>query len=166
MSERPIQEDDFGSAETDVIQAPVTPGGDADSHRLLEFAQALPKAELHIHVEGSLEPEMVFALAERNGVQLSVASAADLRQRYAFSDLSSFLHLYYECMAVLTTRQDFAELSAAYLRRAVHDGVRHVEMFFDPQAHTSRGIALDIVVDGLLDGFATVAADSTRPAAC
>ena len=127
---------------------------------MLEFAEALPKAELHIHVEGSLEPEMVFALAKRNGVRLSDASVADLRRRYAFSDLSSFLHLYYECMAVLSTRQDFAELSAAYLRRAVHDGVRHVEMFFDPQAHTSRGIALDTVVDGLLDGFAAVAADS------
>jgi adenosine deaminase len=123
------------------------------------FAEALPKAELHIHIEGSLEPEMVFALAERNDVPLEDASVDDLRRRYAFSDLSSFLQLYYAGMAVLRTREDFAELSEAYLRRAVAEGVRHVEMFFDPQAHTVRGVTLDPVLDGLLDGFAAVSAD-------
>lgn len=108
---------------------------------------------------------MVFALAERNGVALAdtplrVDSVAELRRRYSFSDLGSFLELYYECMAVLVTREDFAQLSEAYLRRALSDGVRHVEMFFDPQAHTVRGVALDTVIDGLLDGFAAVGEDS------
>ena len=86
---------------------------------MFELAAALPKAELHIHVEGSLEPEMVFALAERNGLTSPDRSVADLRRRYAFGDLASFLRLYYECMAVLVTRRDFAELTEAYLRRAV-----------------------------------------------
>ena len=126
---------------------------------MLEFVQALPKAELHIHIEGSLEPEMVFALADRNGVSLPDASVADLRRRYSFSDLGSFLRLYYECMSVLITREDFAQLSEAYLRRAVQDGVRHVELFFDPQAHTTRGVDIDTVIDGLQDGFAAVRAE-------
>ena len=117
-----------------------------------EFARALPKAELHIHVEGSLEPEMVFALAERNGVQPAAGSVAQLRERYRFDDLSSFLALYYESMTSLITRQDFADLTETYLRRAVDQGARHVELFFDPQAHTVRGIRLDTVIDGLLDG--------------
>jgi adenosine deaminase len=124
-----------------------------------DLVRTLPKAELHIHVEGSLEPEMVFTFADRNGVALPYASMDELRQRYRFDDLSSFLALYYECMAVLQTRKDFAELAETYLRRAVADGVRHVEMFFDPQAHTSRGIDMNTVIDGLLDGFAAVRQD-------
>ncbi len=121
-----------------------------------EFARALPKAELHIHVEGSLEPEMVFALADRNGVQPAAGTVAQLRERYRFDDLSSFLALYYESMNSLITRQDFADLTEVYLRRAVDQGVRHVELFFDPQAHTVRGIRLDTVIDGLLDGWQVV----------
>jgi adenosine deaminase len=99
---------------------------------------------------------MVFALAQRNGVDLDYSSVEDLRSRYDFADLASFLRLYYSGMSVLRTRADFAELAAAYLRRAVRDGVRHVEMFFDPQAHTARGVSVDTVIDGLLEGFAAV----------
>ncbi len=126
---------------------------------MFELAAALPKAELHIHVEGSLEPEMVFALAKRNGLTWPDRSVDDLRRRYAFGDLASFLRLYYEGMAVLVTRRDFAELTETYLRRAVGQGVRHVELFFDPQAHTTRGVDIDVVIDGLQDGFAAVQAD-------
>ncbi|MFH5823668.1 adenosine deaminase [Georgenia sp. AZ-5] len=110
----------------------------------------LPKAELHLHVEGTLEPEMAFALAERNGVQLPFAGVEDLRSRYAFTDLQSFLDLYYACMSVLRTRQDFEDLATAYLDRAHAQGVRHVEMFVDPQVHLRGGVALEDVLDGLL----------------
>lgn len=102
---------------------------------------------------------MVFALAERNGVNLPDRSVTDLRRRYQFDDLASFLRLYYECMAVLVTRRDFADLTEAYLRRALRDGVRHVELFFDPQAHTARGVDIDTVIDGLQDGMAAVRAE-------
>jgi adenosine deaminase len=112
-----------------------------------------PTAELHLHVEGTLEPELVFELAERNGVQLPYAGIEDLRSRYAFTDLQSFLDLYYACTAVLRTRRDFHDLAAAYLERAAADGVRHVEMSFDPQAHTTRGVPVDDVIDGLLDAL-------------
>jgi adenosine deaminase len=114
----------------------------------------LPKAELHIHVEGSLEPEMVFALAERNAVTVPFTSVADLQARYSFADLQSFLDLYYACMKVLRTEQDFHDLATAYLKRAHAQGVRHVEMFFDPQAHTSRGVSIDSVIDGLISALA------------
>ena len=114
---------------------------------------SLPKAELHLHIEGTLEPEMVFDLAERNSIALPYSDVADLRARYRFDDLQSFLDLYYACMEVLRTRVDFADLTEAYLRKAAAQGVRHVEMFFDPQAHTSRGVPVDDVIDGLLDGF-------------
>jgi adenosine deaminase len=109
----------------------------------------VPKAELHLHIEGTLEPELAFALAARNGIDLPYANAAELRAAYAFEDLQSFLNLYYELMAVLRTEQDFADLAAAYLTRAAAQGVRHAEIFFDPQAHTSRGVALGTVVEGL-----------------
>lgn len=120
------------------------------------WIQRLPKAELHLHIEGSLEPEMVFALAHRNGIELPFASVNALRAAYRFSDLSSFLSLYYACMDVLRTRADFADLCEAYLTTAGDQGVRHVEMFFDPQAHTARGVQVDVVVDGLLEGFTRV----------
>lgn len=110
---------------------------------------ALPKAELHLHVEGTLEPEMVFALAARNGLTLPFGSVEALRRAHDFRDLGSFLGLYYDCMAVLRTAQDFHDLAEAYLRRAHADGIVHVEMFFDPQAHTSRGVALADVIAGL-----------------
>ncbi|MEU7549611.1 adenosine deaminase, partial [Streptomyces sparsogenes] len=109
----------------------------------------LPKAELHLHIEGTLEPELAFALAERNGVALPYASEDELRAAYSFTDLQDFLNLYYELMAVLRTEDDFADLTHAYLARARAQGVRHAEIFFDPQAHTARGVAIGTVIDGL-----------------
>ena len=115
----------------------------------------IPKAELHLHVEGTLEPELAFALAERNGVELPFADAAALREAYAFTDLQSFLDLYYELMAVLRTERDFFDLVDAYLTRAQADGVRHAEIFFDPQAHMARGVSFDVVVNGLHEALST-----------
>jgi adenine deaminase len=109
----------------------------------------LPKCELHIHIEGSLEPEMMFALARRNGIRLPYASVEALHQAYRFRNLQDFLDLYYRGMSVLVTEQDFYDLAWAYLERARADNVRHVEMFFDPQGHTSRGIAFATVIGGL-----------------
>ncbi|MGW5093278.1 adenosine deaminase [Streptomyces nodosus] len=109
----------------------------------------LPKAELHLHIEGTLEPETAFALAARNGVRLPYADAEQLRSAYAFEDLQSFLNLYYELTAVLRTEQDFEDLANAYLARAAAQGVRHAEIFFDPQAHLSRGVDMGTVVEGL-----------------
>jgi adenosine deaminase len=109
----------------------------------------LPKCELHIHIEGSLEPEMVFALARRNGIRLPYPSVEALRQAYRFGDLQDFLNVYYQAMSVLVTEQDFYDLAWAYLERAHADNVRHVEMFFDPQGHTSRGVAFATVIGGL-----------------
>jgi adenosine deaminase len=111
--------------------------------------QRLPKCELHIHIEGSLEPEMMFALARRNGIRLAYPSIESLREAYRFRDLQDFLNLYYQGMSVLVTEQDFYDLARAYLERAHADNVRHVEMFFDPQGHTSRGIPFATVVAGL-----------------
>jgi adenosine deaminase len=116
--------------------------------------ELLPKAELHLHIEGTLEPEMVFTMARKNGVTLPYSSIDDLKSRYSFTDLQSFLDLYYACMSVLRTEDDFADLASAYLARASADGVRHAELFFDPQAHTSRGVPIDAVIDGLLRGLA------------
>jgi adenine deaminase len=109
----------------------------------------LPKCELHIHIEGSLEPELMFALARRNGVRLPFASVDAVRQAYQFRQLQDFLDIYYQGMSVLVTEQDFYDLAFAYLKRAREDNVRHVEMFFDPQGHTARGIAFSVVVGGL-----------------
>ncbi|MFG2883328.1 adenosine deaminase [Streptomyces sp. NPDC048297] len=109
----------------------------------------LPKAELHLHVEGTLEPELAFALAARNGVDLPYADTGELRKAYEFEDLQSFLNLYYELMAVLRTEQDFEDLADAYLARAAAQGVRHAEIFFDPQAHLARGVGMGTVVEGL-----------------
>jgi len=110
---------------------------------------ALPKAELHLHIEGTLEPELAFALAARGGVPLPYANTDELRKAYLFDDLQSFLNLYYELMAVLRTEQDFEDLANAYLARAAAQGVRHAEIFFDPQAHIARGVAMGTVVEGL-----------------
>jgi adenosine deaminase len=109
----------------------------------------LPKCELHIHIEGSLEPELMFALARRNNIRLPYASVEALRQAYQFGNLQDFLNVYYQGMSVLIAEQDFYDLAFAYLERAHADNVRHVEMFFDPQGHTSRGIAFATVVEGL-----------------
>lgn len=116
---------------------------------LTDFIRALPKAELHLHIEGSLEPELMFALARRNGVQLPYASVDEVRTAYDFSDLQSFLDLYYAGAAVLQTEADFYELTAAYVRRAVADNVRHAEIFFDPQTHTVRGVSMATVFAGI-----------------
>jgi adenine deaminase len=109
----------------------------------------LPKCELHIHIEGSLEPELMFALAQRNSVKLPYDSVEAVRQAYQFGNLQDFLDVYYQGMSVLVTEQDFYDLAWAYLQRAKADNVRHVEMFFDPQGHTSRGVAFATVIDGL-----------------
>ncbi|KPI15920.1 adenosine deaminase, partial [Actinobacteria bacterium OK074] len=109
----------------------------------------IPKAELHLHIEGTLEPELAFELAARNGVALPYADTDELRKAYAFDDLQSFLNLYYELMAVLRTERDFEDLANAYLARAAAQGVRHAEIFFDPQAHMARGVSMGTVVEGL-----------------
>lgn len=114
-----------------------------------EFIRGLPKAELHMHVEGSLEPEMMFEIAERNGVQLRYGSVEEVRQAYDFSDLQSFLDLYYEATNVLLHEQDFYDLTWAYLRKASAQGVRRAEIFFDPQAHTERGVPFEAVIEGV-----------------
>lgn len=114
-----------------------------------DFLRCLPKAELHLHIEGSLEPELMFALAERNGVSLPYASVEEVRAAYDFSDLQSFLDLYYRGMSVLRTAEDFHDLAMDYFRRASAEGVVHVEMHFDPQAHLVRGIELPVVIEGL-----------------
>lgn len=113
-----------------------------------------PIAELHIHLEGSLEPELIFALAERNGVPLPYADVDELRARYEFTDLQSFLDLYFANMRVLRTAEDFADLTRAYFRRAAAAGVRHAEFSFNPQAHTERGVPLSEVVDGIMEATA------------
>ncbi|MGE5183730.1 MAG: adenosine deaminase [Acidobacteriota bacterium] len=114
----------------------------------------LPKVELHLHIEGTLEPELLFALARRHGVALPYASVDELRAAYHFSDLQSFLDLYYAGCAVLRDRADFYALAMAYFARAHADRVAHVEMFFDPQSHTSRGVAIGDVIGGLTDALA------------
>lgn len=113
------------------------------------LVRALPKAELHVHVEGTLEPELAIELARRNGVTLRHPSVGSLRAAYDFRDLQSFLDLYYECAAVLRTERDFHDLTAAYLARAAAEGVKHVELFFDPQTHTARGVPFAAVVGGI-----------------
>lgn len=113
------------------------------------LARGLPKAELHLHIEGTLEPEMMFELARRNGVRLPYQSVDDLRRAYVFGDLQSFLDIYYAGCAVLMTEQDFYDLTWAYLQRAAAQGVRRAEIFFDPQTHTDRGIPFETVITGI-----------------
>ena len=119
------------------------------SDRLPALLAAMPKAELHMHIEGSLEPEMIFALARRNSVALPYASVDDLRRAYAFTDLQSFLDIYYAGASVLLTEQDFADMADAYLARAAADHVVRAEIFFDPQTHTERGVPIATVIQGL-----------------
>src|SRR4029079_5453049 len=113
-----------------------------------DLITALPKAELHIHIEGTFEPEMMFAHAERNGVTLPFPTVEAVRAAYEFTDLQSFLDLLYQGAAVLHTALDFEELMWAYLQRASADGVRRAEIFFDPQTHTQRGIDFAVFMDG------------------
>ena len=110
---------------------------------------ALPKAELHVHIEGTLEPEMIFALARRNGVSLPYASVEELRKAYAFTDLQSFLDIYYAGASVLLKEQDFQDMAMAYFERAAADNVVRAEIFFDPQTHTARGVSMETVISGL-----------------
>ncbi len=115
--------------------------------------RALPKTELHLHIEGSLEPEQMFKFAERNGVDLAFDSVEDIRAAYEFNNLQEFLDLYYQGMSVLQTKQDFHDLTVAYLERVKVDNCRHVEIFFDPQGHTERGISFNDVIEGILSGL-------------
>jgi len=111
--------------------------------------RALPKVELHLHIEGSLEPKLMFALAERNGVELPYASVEDVRSAYDFSDLQSFLDIYYAGAQVLLKPQDFYDMTWAYLEQCRADKVRHTEIFFDPQTHTDRGVPFEVVMEGI-----------------
>ena len=114
-----------------------------------EFIRSLPKAELHLHIEGTLEPELMFELAHRNGVELEYDSVEALRRAYDFDNLQSFLDIYYEGAQVLITEQDFFDLTWAYLSQVASENVRHVEIFFDPQTHTDRGIEFSTVIEGI-----------------
>jgi adenine deaminase len=116
---------------------------------LRNILEQMPKAELHIHIEGSLEPELIFALAKRNQVTLAYSSVEQLRAAYAFTDLQSFLDIYYAGASVLLTEQDFYDMTMAYLERARRDNVCHAEIFFDPQTHTARGVAMGTVINGI-----------------
>lgn len=116
---------------------------------LREFIRRIPKVELHVHVEGTLEPELGFALAQRNQVSLPYRSVDELRVAYQFENLQSFLDLYYACASVLVTEQDFYDLTWAYLCRVAEDNVVHTELFFDPQTHTERGVAFATVIHGI-----------------
>jgi adenosine deaminase len=118
-------------------------------NELKTFIHNLPKAELHVHIEGTLEPELLFELAGRNSVKLPYASIEDARRAYNFKSLQDFLDTYYECAQVLLTEQDFYDLTMGYLKKAASQNVRHVEIFFDPQTHTERGVAFETVLEGI-----------------
>lgn len=124
-----------------------------DQTRIHRFIAAMPKAELHLHIEGTLEPEMMMNLARRNGITLPYESVEAIRNAYRFSSLQDFLDLYYTGMSVLLTREDFFDLAFAYLEKAATQNVTHVEIFFDPQGHTDRGITFDTVLSGLTDAL-------------
>jgi adenine deaminase len=117
--------------------------------RLPDLLRAMPKTELHMHIEGSLEPELIFALAKRNDVRLRYKSVDELRAAYAFTDLQSFLDIYYAGASVLQQPQDFYDMAWAYFQRAKADNVVHAEIFFDPQTHTARKVAMRTVITGL-----------------
>ena len=119
------------------------------AERLPELLRRMPKAELHMHIEGSLEPELIFALAQRNGVAIPYASVDALRSAYAFTNLQSFLDIYYAGASVLLTSQDFYDMARAYFVKAAADHVVHAELFFDPQTHTARGVSMGVIIDGL-----------------
>ncbi len=121
-----------------------------DAGGLIAFTAGLPKAELHVHIEGTLEPELMFALAKRNRIDIPFKTVDDVRAAYAFTRLQDFLDIYYEGAKVLRTEADFRDLAGAYFNRAAADNVRHAEIFFDPQTHTDRGVSFDVVMKGLL----------------
>lgn len=122
---------------------------DFAADRLPDLLRKMPKAELHIHIEGSLEPELIFALAERNKVSIAYTSVEELRSAYAFSNLQSFLDIYYAGASVLIQEQDFYDMARAYFVKAAQDNVIHAELFFDPQTHTERGVSMETVISGL-----------------
>jgi adenosine deaminase len=124
-----------------------------------DFIRGLPKAELHLHIEGSLEPELMFELGRRNGIALPFKSVEEVRAAYAFSNLQDFLDIYYQGAGVLITEADFHDLAMAYFRRVAADGCRHVELFFDPQTHTDRGVPFATVIEGLTAGMAEAERD-------
>ncbi|MEL7041592.1 MAG: adenosine deaminase [Pseudomonadota bacterium] len=126
----------------------------SDKSQLKALAHALPKAELHLHLEGSLEPDLLFELAQRNQVDLPFASVDDVRKAYEFEKLQDFLDIYYQGMSVLITERDFYDLTYAYLKRVAADNVIHVEVFFDPQGHTHRGVPFDTVMRGITTALA------------
>ena len=117
------------------------------------FIAGLPKAELHVHIEGTFEPELMFEIARRNGIAMPYADVEALRAAYRFTRLQDFLDIYYQGMAVLRTRQDFHDLTWAYCERAAAQHVRHTEIFFDPQGHTARGVAFETALDGIWDAL-------------
>ncbi|KAG5466249.1 hypothetical protein GH5_00991 [Leishmania sp. Ghana 2012 LV757] len=125
----------------------------ADAALLEHLIEALPKAELHVHIEGTLSPELLFKLAKKNGVQIPYKTVEEVRAAYSFADLQSFLNLYYEGMSVLITEDDFADLAYAYTRMMHESRICHAEPFFDPQGHLSRGITFRVLYDGLIKGF-------------
>ena len=122
-------------------------------NNLESFVAGLPKAELHLHIEGSLEPELMFELGRRNRIAMPFKSVEEVRAAYEFSNLQDFLDIYYQGAGVLQTEEDFADMARAYFDRAAADGVRHSEIFFDPQTHTDRNIPFAVVADGLLAGM-------------
>jgi adenine deaminase len=124
-------------------QRPIAPD------RLPDLLRAMPKAELHMHIEGSLEPELIFAMGQRNGVALSYPSVQALRDAYVFNNLQEFLDIYHQGTMVLKTEQDFYDMACAYLQRAQADNVLHAELFFDTQTHTGHGVSAEIVINGL-----------------
>lgn len=124
-----------------------------------QLAAAIPKAELHMHIEGSLEPELIFALAQRNGLSLPYASVEALREAYAFTNLQSFLDIYYAGASVLLHEADFHDMAWAYFLRAKADNVAHAELFFDPQTHTARGVPMATVIQGLASACARAQAE-------
>ena len=128
--------------------------------KLATLLAEMPKAELHIHIEGSLEPELIFALAGRNGLSLPYPSIEALRTAYAFTDLQTFLDIYYAGASVLLTEQDFFDMTAAYLRKAAAENVRRAELFFDPQTHTARGVDIGVVFAGLTRAIKEVGAET------
>lgn len=126
---------------------------------MTDFITGLPKAELHLHIEGSLEPELMFDLAKRNKIALPFANVEAVRAAYAFSNLQDFLDIYYQGAQVLLTEEDFKDLAVAYFKRLAADGGVHAEIFFDPQTHTDRGVPFQVVMDGLLAGMAWAEAE-------
>ena len=126
---------------------------------MTSFAQGLPKAELHLHIEGTLEPELMFELSRRNDVPLPYGSVEEVRAAYRFQDLQSFLDLYYAGAAVLRTERDFFDMTWAYLERSQPQGLRHTELFFDPQTHTERGVPFQVVLAGIQEALARGAAE-------